>query len=168
MPLYCPSSSQCLVAWCSFAVTRRTHTIGIQRNAVQIMIACQQTASWRAIVEDVSLPLGSSESRSHAASGFDRLRITRFTYVFASSLTPLRVYLQFPCACFCHLRAEGLRAGYIFQFIRVSGPVQVFGRRNAETFPALGQPASEKRQGTKSRGVGHRLCGERYGDLARA
>jgi hypothetical protein len=29
--------------------------------------------------------------------------------------------------------------------------VQVFGRRNAETFPALGQPASEKRQGTKSR-----------------
>jgi hypothetical protein len=45
--------------------------------------------------------------------------------------------------------------------------VQVFGRRNAETFPALGQPASEKRQGTKSRGVGHRLCSERYGDLAR-
>jgi hypothetical protein len=122
MPLYWPSLSQCLAAWCSFAVTRRTHTIGIQRNAVQIMIACQQTASWRAIVEDVSLPLGSSESRSHAVSGFDRLRITRFTYVFASSLTPLRVYLQFPCACFCHLRAEGLRAGYIFQFIRASGP----------------------------------------------
>ena len=115
MPLYWPSSSQCLPARCSFAVTRRTHTIGIQRNAVQIMIACQQTASWRAIVEDVSLALGSSESRSHATSGFDRLRITRFTYVFASSLTPLRVYLQSPCACFCHLRAEGLRAARVLQ-----------------------------------------------------
>ena len=34
-----------------------------------------------------------------------------------------------------------------------SGVVQVFGRRNAEAIPALGQPASEKRQGTKS------LCG---------
>jgi len=30
--------------------------------------------------------------------------------------------------------------------------------RHAETIRTLGQPASEKRQGTKSRGVGHRQC----------
>src|SRR5260370_41205003 len=46
--------------------------------------------------------------------------------------------------------------------------VQVFGRRDAETIPTLGQPASEKRQGTKSRGVGHRQCSGCYGDLASA
>jgi len=45
---------------------------------------------------------------------------------------------------------------------------QVFGRRNAEIIHALGRPASEKRQGTKSRGVGHRRCRGRYGDLAAA
>src|SRR5438445_302874 len=33
--------------------------------------------------------------------------------------------------------------------------VQVFGRRNVKTIDALGRPASEKRQGTKSRRVGH-------------
>jgi hypothetical protein len=33
--------------------------------------------------------------------------------------------------------------------------VQVFGCRDAEILPSLGQPASEKRQGTKSRGVVH-------------
>jgi hypothetical protein len=32
--------------------------------------------------------------------------------------------------------------------------VQVFGCRHAETILTLGQPASEKRQGTKSRDVG--------------
>jgi hypothetical protein len=42
--------------------------------------------------------------------------------------------------------------------------VQVFGRRNAKTIHALRRPASEKRQGTKSRGVGHRGCRGRYGD----
>jgi len=46
--------------------------------------------------------------------------------------------------------------------------VQVFGCRDAETIPTLGQPASEKRQGTKSRGVGHRQCSRCYGDLASA
>jgi hypothetical protein len=46
--------------------------------------------------------------------------------------------------------------------------VQVFGRRNAKTIHALRQPASEKRQGTKSRGVGHRGCRGRYGDSAAA
>src|SRR5882762_1497350 len=42
--------------------------------------------------------------------------------------------------------------------VRTSGFVQVFGCRHAETIRTLGQPASEKRQGTKSRGVGHRQC----------
>jgi hypothetical protein len=36
---------------------------------------------------------------------------------------------------------------------------------NDETCLALGRPASKKRQGTKSREVWRRLCGERYGDL---
>jgi hypothetical protein len=44
--------------------------------------------------------------------------------------------------------------------------VQVFGRWNAETIRALWQPASEKRQGRKSRSVVQRRCGVRYGDLA--
>jgi len=47
-----------------------------------------------------------------------------------------------------------------------SGYVQVFGRRHAETLDALGRPASEKRQGRKSRSVVQRRCGVRYGDLA--
>jgi hypothetical protein len=46
-------------------------------------------------------------------------------------------------------QAEGGRAD-VFVAAHESLPVQVFGRRNAETLPALGQPASEKRQGTKS------------------
>src|SRR6266487_2435176 len=49
-----------------------------------------------------------------------------------------------------------------------SAIVQVFGCRHAETIPTLGQPASEKRQGTKSRGVRHRQCSGCYGDLASA
>ena len=43
--------------------------------------------------------------------------------------------------------------------------VQVFERRGYET-SALMRPAFEKRQGTKSRAVGHRRCRGRYGDLA--
>ena len=50
----------------------------------------------------------------------------------------------------------------------MSSCVQVFGCRNDETIHALGRPASEKRQGTKSRWVGQRRCGGRYGDLAAA
>src|SRR6267378_624414 len=46
--------------------------------------------------------------------------------------------------------------------------VQVFGCRHAETIRTLGQPASEKRQGTKSREVGHRRGSGRYGDLMAA
>jgi len=38
------------------------------------------------------------------------------------------------------------------------GSVQVFGRRHARANHALRQPASEKRQGTKSRWVGHGGC----------
>src|ERR1700720_4743250 len=44
--------------------------------------------------------------------------------------------------------------------------VQVFGCRHDEAIYALRRPASEKRQGTKSREVGHRRCRGRYGDLA--
>jgi hypothetical protein len=46
--------------------------------------------------------------------------------------------------------------------------VQVFGRRHDEPFHALWRPASKKRQGTKSREVGHRRGGGRYGDLMAA
>ena len=44
--------------------------------------------------------------------------------------------------------------------------VQVFGCRHDEAIHAVRRPASEKRQGTKSREVGHRRCRGRYGDLA--
>lgn len=47
-----------------------------------------------------------------------------------------------------------------------SGVVQVFGRRHDEAIHALRRPASEKRQGTKSREVGHWRYRGRYGDLA--
>src|SRR6476659_2839161 len=53
-------------------------------------------------------------------------------------------------------------------FIRGSLIVQVFGCRDAETLLTLGEPASEKRQGRKSRDVGHRRCSGRYGDLTPA
>ena len=46
--------------------------------------------------------------------------------------------------------------------------VQVLDAGNDETALALGRPASKKRQGTKSREVGHRLGSERYGDLMSA
>ena len=44
--------------------------------------------------------------------------------------------------------------------------VQVFGCRHDDAIHALRRPASEKRQGTKSREVGHRRCRGRYGELA--
>ena len=50
----------------------------------------------------------------------------------------------------------------------MSPVVQVFGRRHDEPFHALWRPASKKRQGTKSREVGHRRCSGRYGDLMAA
>jgi len=49
---------------------------------------------------------------------------------------------------------------------RESGSVQVFGRRQGRGRPQARRPASEKRQGTKSRGSGHRRCRRLYGDLA--
>jgi hypothetical protein len=42
------------------------------------------------------------------------------------------------------------------------------GRRHDVTLHALMRPASEKRQGTKSREVGQRWCSERYGDYMSA
>ena len=54
---------------------------------------------------------------------------------------------------------------------RVNGmtaPVQVFGRRDDEAIRALMRPATEKRQGTKSRWVVRQRFRERYGDLAAA
>jgi len=39
---------------------------------------------------------------------------------------------------------------------------------NGGTIDGLDRPASEKRQGRKSRGVGHQRCSGRYGDLAPA
>jgi hypothetical protein len=41
-------------------------------------------------------------------------------------------------------------------------------RRNVEPIHALGRPASEKRQGTKSRWVGHWRCRGLYGELSGA
>jgi len=46
----------------------------------------------------------------------------------------------------------------------ISGIVQVFGAGDDEPLRALIRPASEKRQGTKSRSVGQRRCRRRYGD----
>jgi hypothetical protein len=51
---------------------------------------------------------------------------------------------------------------------REAGFVQVFGRRNVEPIHALVGPASEKRQGTKSRWVGHWRCRGLYGELSGA
>ena len=50
----------------------------------------------------------------------------------------------------------------------ISGSVEVFGCRHAETIPTLRRPASEKRQGTKSREVEHRRGRGRYGDYMAA
>ena len=50
----------------------------------------------------------------------------------------------------------------------MSVPVQVFGRRDYGLTTDLRRPAAEKRQGTKSREVGHRWCNGRYGDLMAA
>ena len=51
-------------------------------------------------------------------------------------------------------------------FDPMTASVQVFGRRHGETIDALMRPATEKRQGTKSRWVMQRRCRGRYGDLA--
>jgi len=47
-----------------------------------------------------------------------------------------------------------------------SASVQVFGCRHDEAIHALRRPASEKRQGTKSRSITGRGCRGRYGDFA--
>jgi hypothetical protein len=68
----------------------------------------------------------------------------------------------------CGCKGTGYHQPSLFAALHASGCVQVFGRRNCETIPALLQPAIEKRQGTKSRWVGQRLCSGLYGDLATA
>src|SRR5712671_8204603 len=65
------------------------------------------------------------------------------------------------------VRSEGQSGKHILA-VSFSGFVQVFGRRHEEPFHALWRPASKKRQGTKSREVGHRWCSGRYGDLMAA
>ena len=50
----------------------------------------------------------------------------------------------------------------------MSVPVQVFGRRHDEAIDALMRPATEKRQGTKSRWSAWWRCREHYGDLVAA
>jgi hypothetical protein len=54
----------------------------------------------------------------------------------------------------------------LFAALHESEDVQVFGCRDDEALRALWRPAAEKRQGTKSREVGHWRCRGRYGDLA--
>ena len=48
------------------------------------------------------------------------------------------------------------------------GNILIYSARNAETIHALWRPASEKRQGTKSRWVGHWRCRGLYGELSGA
>jgi hypothetical protein len=45
------------------------------------------------------------------------------------------------------------------------GNILIYSARHDEPFHALWRPASKKRQGTKSREVGHRRSSECYGDL---
>ena len=47
-----------------------------------------------------------------------------------------------------------------------SAIVQVFGRRHVVAIHAVMWPATEKRQGTKSREMVRLRCSERYGDFA--
>src|SRR5260370_8940076 len=69
-----------------------------------------------------------------------------------------------------HLPIPRIRAGTRCAALkwRISGYVQVFGRRHDDPFHVLWRPASKKRQGTKSREVGHRRCNGRYGGLMAA
>ncbi len=52
--------------------------------------------------------------------------------------------------------------------VPISARVQVFGRRDGEAIHALMRPATEKRQGTKSREVVELRCSGRYGGLMSA
>src|SRR5882672_3276971 len=64
------------------------------------------------------------------------------------------------------VRAESITPPAVRILSSMSPIVQVFGCRHDDAIHALRRPASEKRQGTKSREVGHRRCRGRYGDLA--
>jgi transposase-like protein len=65
------------------------------------------------------------------------------------------------------VQAMGMTGISKSQVSRLCGEIDD-GCRHGETILTLGGPASEKRQGTKSRGVGRRRCSGRYGDLAPA
>jgi hypothetical protein len=56
----------------------------------------------------------------------------------------------------------------LFVALHESASVQVFGRRDDGAIHALMRPATEKRQGTKSRWVMQRRFREHYGDLVAA
>jgi hypothetical protein len=61
------------------------------------------------------------------------------------------------------VRASRIARARTFAAVHESGSVQVFGRRDCETIRTLLQPATEKRQGTKSREVGHWLAASAMG-----
>jgi hypothetical protein len=71
------------------------------------------------------------------------------------SLTPCSLNNRLPQAC---VDAEG---------VQMTAVVQVFGRRDDETDRALKRPATKKRQGTKSRAVGHWLAASAMGIACR-
>ena len=54
----------------------------------------------------------------------------------------------------------------LFAALQESAVVQVFGRRHVVAIHAVMWPATEKRQGTKSREIVRLRCSERYGDFA--
>ena len=60
------------------------------------------------------------------------------------------------------------RVRVLFAALHESGCVLVFGRWQRGPVRTLNWPASKKRQGTKSREVGHRLSSGRYEDLMAA
>ena len=81
-------------------------------------------------------------------------------------LNERRLFVRTPAGILLELVLGERRVGVIRVVMGTSGVVQVFGRQHDEPFHALWRPASKKRQGTKSREVGHRRCRGRYGDLA--
>src|SRR6516162_7573330 len=65
-------------------------------------------------------------------------------------------------------RASRIARARTFAAVHESGSVQVFGRRQRRSNHTLWRPASEKRQGTKSREVGHWLAASPMGILISA
>jgi hypothetical protein len=84
------------------------------------------------------------ESSDHLAAATRAIEIGALSYGSLRSILDPRVRPATGCIWL------GSQLPAIFIAARAAGCVQVFGRRNAEAIPALGEPASEKRQGTKS------------------